>query len=108
MNDSEIIEQLPGDLRRIAEVIHQYFPATPYIEITLRLAKEFRCVKLHMHTTDHFWREIRDKKIRSDYDRGEKTRELALKYRLTERHIFNILGMEPESATAPSLLDLLK
>ena len=99
-SDVNIIEQLPGDLRRIAEVIG--------IEPTLDLAKAFRGTYLYIHNLDDMLREIRNEDIRKSYSKGTKVTDLAIKHRLTERQIWNILGMEPDEVTPPSLLNLLK
>ena len=98
--DVNIIEQLPGDIRRIAEVIG--------VEAALKIAKAFRGTRLYIHTTDEFLREIRDKKIREEYSNRSKVRELAIRYELTERQIWNVLGTEKENETHPSLLTFLK
>jgi Mor family transcriptional regulator len=100
-SEDKIIEQLPGDLRRIAEVIG--------VDCTLKIAKAFRGTYLYIHSLDDLLREIRNKSIREDYtaERLEVSR-LAVKHGLTERQIWNILGSEPPSTTTPSLLDLLK
>lgn len=100
MNNSDIINQLPGDLKRIAEVVG--------VDVAIRIAKEFRGTYLYIHSLDDLLREIRDKKIREEYTAGKKVRELAIKYGLTERWIWNILGVEPDQGSSPSLLDLLK
>lgn len=100
MKNENIIEQLPGDIRRIAEVIG--------VEAALALAKEFRGTYLYIHNLDDLFREIRNKDIRKAYTSGKPVRSLAIKHRLTERQIWNILGNEPETETSPSLLNLLK
>lgn len=100
-NEDKIIEQLPGDLRRIAEVIG--------VKPTLDLAKAFRGTYLYVHNLDDMLREIRNEEIRAEYTAGKtKVSSLAIKHQLTERQIWNILGEEPEGDTHPSLLNLLK
>lgn len=103
MNPEEIIEQLPGDIRRIAEVVG--------VEIALKIAKEFRGTYLYIHSLDDLLREIRNKRIREEYGKDRSPRKvsrLAIKNGLTERQIWNILGEEPEEETHPSLLSLIK
>jgi len=103
MKDNKIIEQLPGDIRRIAEVIG--------VEPALELAKAFRGTYLYIHNLDDLMREIRNKRIRDEYEKDKSPRKvsrLAIKHRLTERQIWNILGNEPEENPHPCLLNLLK
>ena len=99
-NDDNIIEQLPGDIRKIAEVVG--------VEPALKLAKAFRGTYLYIHNLDDILREIRNKEIRKSYNKGRKVRDLAIKHRLTERQILNILGTEPEEETLLPLLSLIK
>jgi Mor family transcriptional regulator len=95
-----IIDQLPGDIRRIAEVVG--------VEAAVKIAQAFRGTFIYIHNLDDFIRQIRDKKIRSEYAGGGKVRTLAIKNRLTERQIRNILNIEPASDASPSLLELMK
>ncbi|MDP3012686.1 MAG: Mor transcription activator family protein [Candidatus Subteraquimicrobiales bacterium] len=100
-NAEKFIDQLPGDLRRIAEVIG--------VKPTLDLAKAFRGTYLYVHNLDDILREIRNEEIREEYTAGKtKVNTLAIKHQLTERQIWNILGEEPEGDTHPFLLNLLK
>ena len=106
--EDKIIAQLPGDLRRIAEVLREHFPDAPYIEITLRIAKEFRGTYIRVHSLDDLEREIRNADIRAAYSDGKRVPALAIKHRLTERQIWNILGSEPDAPAPAPLLSLIK
>ncbi len=99
-DNQELLDQLPGDLRKIAEVVG--------VDAAVKIAKAFAGTYLYIHKIDAFLREMRDHDIRMEYAQGKKPRELAIKNRLTERQIWNILGFEPASKTSPDLLDLLK
>lgn len=86
-SDAELIARLPGDLRRIADVVGLH-PA-------LEIARELGGVPLYIPKLDDLYREVRDAKIRAEYDGGETiAKDIALKYRLTERQIFTILGRD--------------
>jgi len=104
----DIINQLPGDLRHLAEVLREHFPDAPYIAIVLRIAKEFRGTYIRVHSLDDLEREIRNTEIRAEYTSGKKAPQLAIKFRLTERHIWNILGTEPDAPAPAPLLSLIK
>lgn len=106
--DEKIIEQLPGDLRRLAEVLREHFPDAPYVAITLRIAKEFRGTYIRVHSLDDLEHEIRNAEIRDGYSSGKRVPALAIKYHLTERQIWNILGTEPDDPAPAPLLSLIK
>ncbi|MBI5056984.1 MAG: hypothetical protein HZB61_10260 [Nitrospirae bacterium] len=103
-NENDLIEQLPGlDLPRVARVIG--------LEATIQLAKAFRGTYLYMHALDDFEREMRDRHIREEYDKEQtpkKVAKLAIKNKLTERQIYNILGKSPALDDLPTLFNLLK
>lgn len=107
--EEKIIEQLPGDLRKVAEIIG--------IEPTLKLAREFRGIWIYVHSLDHLEREIRNNNIKAEFDRitakGAVTataavERFAIKYALTTRQICNILKNEPDEPATTPLLDLIK
>lgn len=82
-NEKEFMKRLPCDIRRIAEVIG--------VELALKLAKEFRGTYLYMGNIDSLERGLRDLRVRKDSNGGVSIRNLAMKYRLSERQIKNIL-----------------
>lgn len=101
MTEKDLIEKLPGDLRAIAEDIG--------LEATLKLARRFRSCWVYVHSLDDIEREIRDDKIRTQYDAGQKIRDIALQHGLGERQIWNILGKLPEDpAPLPLFAKLFK
>lgn len=84
------IDELPGDLRQVAEVVG--------VEKTMELAQEFRGTAIYFHNIDKFLVRHRDNCIRKDFDKllseGKTARrtadELGRKYRLSARWIFEI------------------
>ncbi len=109
ISDDDIIARLPGDLKRIAEIIG--------VKPTLKLARELRSIWVYIHSVDDLEREIRDKQIREEFDLLTTTKgltaraavdRLAIKHALSTRWVWTILGREPEEPTPLPLLDLLK
>ncbi|MDP2168268.1 MAG: Mor transcription activator family protein [Thermodesulfovibrionales bacterium] len=95
--EAEIISMLPGDLKRIAEVVG--------IEATVKIGRFFRGTRLYIGDIGFLARELRDLKIRQDFDSGLNSRRLSIKYSLSERYIRKILG-RPEQAL-PEVLSVL-
>lgn len=96
--DKVFIDNLQGDLKKIAEVIG--------LEPTLKLAKKFRGTHLYIASIDSLLRHLRDFKIRQDFKRGVNIRGLVTKYSLTERQVRRILkGIEESQVLLDSLLD---
>lgn len=88
-NDQKILDKLPGDLRRIAELAG--------VENALRIAREFGGAYIYIPKLDHLYREVRDASIREEFDSNKKSvRELARQHNLTERQIYSILNVQPE------------
>ena len=83
------ISELSGDLRLLAEIVG--------VGKALEVAQRFHGTPIRLWGASRFVRRHRDRAIRRDYDAGMTGVELARKYRLSERHIWNILGSpEPE------------
>ncbi|ADW18594.1 putative bacteriophage DNA transposition protein B [Desulfobulbus propionicus DSM 2032] len=79
------LEELNGDMRTIAELIG--------IGNALKLAQRFDGTPVRIYGWKTWTRSWRDRCIRSDYDTGKYSGvELARKYGLQERQIWNILG----------------
>lgn len=97
--DEEVLNKLPGDLRRLAEIVG--------LEHTFALVEEFGGTYINIPKCDALVREIRNKQIRAEYDAGGDVRRLAIKYRLTDRQIKNILAEADEVIPLP-LFNFLK
>lgn len=86
------IEDLPGDLKRIAEAIEEGIPGEG-VRLTLLLAQVFHGQPVYFRTIDNLIRRWRDDRMRAEYDAGGVTaKELATKLRLSLRQVENILG----------------
>jgi len=97
VTDAEIIEHLPGDLKDLAELVG--------VEAALLIAERYAGTYIKIPKCDGLRRDVRNKRIRADYDTGRYTlRSLALKYKLTDRQITNILSAVDE--TPQQVLDL--
>lgn len=82
------IEELSGDLRLLAEVVG--------VRLALRISELFDGTPARLYGHDRWLRRLRDKEMRAEYDRGGiSVVDLARKYGVSERHAYNILGMEP-------------
>ena len=89
-DNKKLVEKLPGDLKRIAEEIG--------LDNALKIAKIFRGVMVYIPACDGLYREIRNQKMRNEADEGSITvKNLALKYRLTERQTYEILNNPPKT-----------
>jgi Mor family transcriptional regulator len=86
--EERLIESLPGDLRRIAEVAG--------LEAAVRIARAFRGTYLYVPGLDDLIKQLRDEKIRKEYDEGRDAKGLAAKYGVSQRHLRRILN-SPES-----------
>jgi len=95
-----IFQELPGDLKKIAEVAG--------IEAAVKIAVAFRGTYLYIHALDSLKRILRDEEIRREYGQGSKVRDLSLRFGLTERQIKRILGEPPLCVVPEVLSDLLR
>lgn len=94
MDNEDAIKRLPGDLKRVAELIG--------LEPTLTLVRHFGGGYLVIPKCEAILREIRDNEIRRDYDLGTTSiRELAWRYLLTDRTIKTILSKTTEEVPLP-------
>lgn len=97
---ADIINKLPGDLKVVAELIG--------VENTLLLVERFGGTYILVPKCESIIREIRDNQIRKLYDSGNyDIRALALKFRLTDRRISDILS-ETDSKVPPPLFALFE
>jgi Mor family transcriptional regulator len=86
--DEELIETLPGDLRRIARVAG--------LEAALKISKAFRGRYLYVQGLEELERQVRDERIRADYDSGVPVRNISGKFGLTTRAVWKILSSPQE------------
>ncbi|TAN60751.1 DNA-binding protein [bacterium] len=97
MNE-DVINKLPGDLREVAEIVG--------VDNALALVERFGGTYIRVPKCEGLLRDIRDNSIRALYDSGKHDiRALALKYRLTDRTISEILKKTNVAVPQP-LLDL--
>lgn len=93
------IEDLPGDLSRIAAEIEQHWSGMG-VKMTLFLAQVFRGQPFFIRNIDALIRQIRDDAMRREYDGGDVTMlQLATKWRLGHRRVKQILA-KPSSSQA--------
>lgn len=96
----DAMNRLPGDLKDVAELIG--------LDNTMALVERFGGTYIKVPKCDALIREIRDNKIRELYDSGNyDIRGLALRFKLTDRRISDILS-EIDSKIPPPLFTLFE
>ncbi|MFZ5760965.1 MAG: Mor transcription activator family protein [Thermodesulfobacteriota bacterium] len=78
------MEELSGDLRLVAEEVG--------VRQAIRLAQKFNGTMIRLYNVNKWLRRHRDRCIRRDYDAGATGIELARKYGLSDRRIWDILA----------------
>lgn len=79
------MEELAGDLRILAELVG--------VRMALKISERFDGTPARLYGHRRWLTRFRDGKIREEYDRGGVSGvELARRYGLSDRHIWNILG----------------
>lgn len=91
--DLPLIAELPGDLPRVAGIITGIINNdVTAVQIVAALSFEFRGVNIYFPNMEKFMRGARDRRIREDFDAGITGHRIAMKYGLSERRIWEILG----------------
>lgn len=85
------IEELPGDLRLIAEAVEQYRPGQGVL-VAVILATEYRGQNLYCRGIEYLEKRLRDEAIRREYDQGARIIDLGLKYNLCRSAVEKILA----------------
>lgn len=99
-NEEDIIGRLPGDLKDVAGLIG--------IENTMLLVERYGGTYVNIPKCEDLLREVRNRKIRELYDSGKcDIRALAMKFKLTDRRIIDILSETDRDLPLP-LFDLLE
>ena len=92
------IEELPGDLRRIAAAIERHIPGEG-VRLTLLLAQVFGGMPVYFRQVKQYLRPIRDDAIRAQYDQGGITaKELAMLHRVSLSTVEKILARPASQA----------
>jgi Mor family transcriptional regulator len=84
------IQELPGELRWMAEVIEEQLPGRG-VELVLIFAQLFGGGPVYMHKIDGLLRQIRDDAIRKEADAGVPQKKISVEFGLCARHIIRIL-----------------
>jgi len=98
------LEELPGDLGLIASAVEEHHPGLG-VEVALIISQYFRSQELYIHSVDRLSRQWRNDTIRHEFDNGASIRDLATKWRISQRWIEDILG-RPESSGMGKQLSL--
>jgi len=97
-SDEELIQSLPGDLRRIA--------LAAGIDAAVKIARTFRGSTLYVPGLDELERLMRDDTIRREFERGVPARKIALKHGISLRGLRKVLS-RPPGQISPLLSRLL-
>lgn len=92
---SPSINELPGDLSLMAEVIESVAPGRG-VEATIKISETFRGTNIYCHNLDKLKKNARNKGIIEQYEKGARVADLARENGVSTRHVWNILGREPE------------
>ncbi|WP_169701498.1 hypothetical protein [Desulfobulbus propionicus] len=86
------IEDMPGDLRRVADAIEEHLPGSG-VRLTLLLAQIFHGQPVYFRSVKRFITAWQHDCIRAEYDQGGCTAKvLATKFRLSMRTVEKILA----------------
>jgi Mor family transcriptional regulator len=97
---STVVQELPGDLQRIAEVAG--------VEAAVKIALAFRGTYLYINAMDSLKRLVRDEEIRAAYGRGVKIRDISFRYGLSQRRVRKILDEAPSVGLPEAVAELIK
>ncbi|MDP4092582.1 MAG: Mor transcription activator family protein [Bacillota bacterium] len=81
--------------------------ATIGLKNTLKLAEKYQGMALYLPKLDGLIRRLRDEKIRKEFN-GGNYRELAIKYKLTEVWIRQIVDDHPVESNQVTLFEIAK
>ncbi len=95
-------KDLPGDMAKLAELLEDLVPGEG-VRLTLALGDQYRSTFIYFHNFDKFQRKLRNQWIIEQYGEGIKVPEIARKVKLSERHVWEILGTSEEEEKQLSL-----
>ena len=97
------IEDLPGDLALITNAVEQQLPGHG-VEVALLLSQTFHSQDVYFHSLDCLGRQWRNDTICQEYENGATVRDLATKWKLSQRWIEEILGKPSVGGARKQLL----
>lgn len=90
------IADLPGDLRRVAEIILPLMASDQdAVRAIFRLVKEFKGSYIYCRGLDEWRQAWRNGQIRAEYDAGGRVPDIARRWGISERWVWDILGRLP-------------
>ena len=90
------ITELPDDLRQVAEIIRTAVESDlTVVRLVFSIADAFGGTDIYCSGLGKWRRRYRDQRIREEYDRGNRAPEIARRYRISERWVWEILGRLP-------------
>lgn len=90
------VSELPGDLKRVAEILLRLLgDERAAVRAVFAIIAEFRGTYIYCRGLEEWERAWRDRQIREEYDKGARVPELARRWHLSERWVWDILGRLP-------------
>jgi Mor family transcriptional regulator len=90
------INDLPGELAQLAREIALVLPEKQAVRLVLLLEEKYRGTSLYFHNVDALRRKVRNARIVERYTEGERVDDIARSTNMSSRHVWNILGREPD------------
>lgn len=101
------IDELPGDLRRVATTLERRIPGQG-VRLTLLIAQEFPGQYVRFCNPRKFLDRWRNQVMRDRYDQGATVRALATATGLSDRQVISILNEEGGQKKPSNQLELFK
>jgi len=90
------IDDLPGELQPLARAIAELLGPKMAVRLVLHLEQLYRGTAIYFHNADAIRRRVRDRRIVERYNSGERVDDIARSAGISARHVWNILGREPD------------
>lgn len=91
------IAELPGDLRRLAEIIApRVADELTAVKLVFDLVAEFKSTYIYFRSLEEWSRQWRDSQMRAEYDAGGKMAVIARRWKVSERWGWEIVGRPDE------------
>lgn len=91
------ITELPGDLRRLAEIIApRVANELAAVKLVFEMVAEFKSTYIYFRGLEEWRRQWRDSQMRREYDQGGRMPEIARRWKVSERWGWEIVGRPDE------------
>lgn len=91
------IAELPGDLRRVAEIIApSVADELTAVQLVMALVAEFKGTYIYFRGLEEWRRKWRDSQMRKEYDADARVPDIARRWGVSERWVWEIVGRPDE------------